>query len=105
VAFDFSNEGTELHEMALIMINDDTTESIGELLELPEEEAEAKTTFIGVSFAAPGESDTMYADLEEGRYVVICFIPTGSTSMEEAETADGPPHFTQGMVQEFTVEG
>lgn len=105
VAFDFSNEGTELHEMALIRIADDTTESIEELLELPEEEADAKATFIGVSFAAPGESDVMYADLEEGRYVVICFIPTGSTSMEEAETADGPPHFTQGMMREFTVEG
>lgn len=105
VAFDFSNEGTELHEMALIRIADDSTESIEELLELPEEEAEAKTTFVGVSFAAPGESDVMYADLEAGRYAVICFIPTGSTSMESAETAEGPPHFTQGMVREFTVEG
>jgi len=105
VAFDFVNEGTELHELALIRINDDTTESIEELLALPEEEAETKTTFMGVSFAAPGSGDTMYADLDAGRYVVICFIPTGSTSMEDAETADGPPHFTQGMMQEFTVEG
>ena len=105
VAFSFSNEGTEFHELALIRINDDTTETVEELLELPEEEAEAKTTFMGVSFAAPGEESTMYADLEEGRYVFICFIPTGSTSLEAAETADGAPHFTQGMVTEFTVEG
>lgn len=105
VAFDFSNEGTELHEMALIRINDDAPESVDELLALPEEEAESKTTFMGVSFAEPGGGDTMYADLDAGRYAVICFIPTGSTSMEEAETADGPPHFTQGMVREFTVEG
>lgn len=105
VAFDFSNDGTELHEMALIRINDDTTETIEELLELPEEEAEAKTTFMGVSFAAPGENSTLYADLEPGRYVMLCFIPTGSTSFEEAETADGPPHFTHGMVKEFTIEG
>lgn len=105
VAFDFSNEGTELHEMALIRINDDTTESIEELLALPEEEAEAKITFMGVSFATPGDGSTMYADLDEGRYVMICFIPTGTTSFEDAETADGPPHFTQGMVTEFTVEG
>jgi hypothetical protein len=105
VAFDFSNEGTELHEMALIRINDDVTESVDELLALPEEEAQSKTTFMGVSFAEPGGGDTMYADLDAGRYAVICFIPTGSTSMEDAETADGPPHFTQGMVREFTVEG
>lgn len=105
VAFDFSNEGAEFHELALLRINDDTTETIEELLELPEEEAMAKTTFMGISFAAPGESSTMYADLEEGRYVMICFIPQGSTSLEAAETADGPPHFTQGMLTEFTVEG
>ncbi len=105
VVFDFSNEGTELHEMALIRINDDTTESVEELLEMPEEEVETKTTFMGVSFAAPGGGDAMYADLDAGRYVVICFIPTGSTSMEDAETADGPPHFTHGMLREFSVEG
>lgn len=105
VAFDFSNEGTEFHEMALMRINDDTTETIEELLELPEEEAMAKTTFMGVSFAAPGEGSTMYADLEEGRYVMICFIPQGSTSLEAAETAEGPPHFTQGMLTEFTIDG
>lgn len=105
VAFDFSNEGTEFHEMALIRINDDTTETIEELLELPEEEAMTKTTFMGISFAAPGEGSTMYADLEPGRYVMICFIPQGSTSLEAAETAEGPPHFTQGMLTEFSVEG
>lgn len=104
VAFDFSNDGTEFHEMALIRINDDTTETVEELLALPEEEAMAKTTFMGVSFAAPGEGGTMYADLDPGRYAVICFIPTGSTSLEAAETADGPPHFTHGMVTEFTVD-
>jgi len=105
VAFGFANEGTELHEMALIRVNDDTTESIEELLELPEEQADTKVTFLGVSFAAPGGEDVMYADLDAGRYVMICFIPTGSTSMEDAETADGQPHFTNGMLREFTIEG
>lgn len=105
VAFEFTNEGTELHEMALIRVNDDTTESIEELLELPEEEAQTKTTFLGVSIAAPGDGDVMYANLDPGRYVMICFIPTGSTSMEEAETAEGPPHFTNGMLRDFTIEG
>lgn len=104
VAFDFSNDGTEVHELALIRINDDITETIEELLALPEDEAMTKTSFIGVSFVAPGESKTMYADLDPGRYAVVCFIPTGSTSLEAAETADGPPHFTHGMVTEFTVD-
>jgi hypothetical protein len=104
-AFGFTNNGSEMHEMVLMKVSDDTTETIEELLELPEEEAEEKTTFMGVSFAAPGEESTMYAELEAGRYAVICFIPTGVTSFEEFETADGPPHFVHGMIEEFTVEG
>jgi hypothetical protein len=104
-AFDFTNTGTELHEMALVRINDDVTETVAELLELPEEEAETKMSFVGVAFAPPGEASTMYAELDPGRYVAICFIPTGATSFENIETAEGPPHFTQGMVEEFTVEG
>lgn len=102
--FEFNNDGAELHEMVLIRINDDTTETVEQLLELPEEDAEQKTTFMGVAFAEPGGESTMFADLEAGRYVVLCFIPTGTTSFEDIETADGPPHFTRGMVKEFTVE-
>jgi hypothetical protein len=104
-AFDFTNDGTELHEMVLIRVNDDTTETVQELLELPEEEAQTKTSFIGVAFAAPGEGSNMYADLEPGEYFIVCFIPTGTTSFEDIETAEGPPHFVEGMVQEFSVEG
>jgi hypothetical protein len=104
-AFGFTNDGTEIHEMVLIKTNDDTTETIEELLELPEEEMQAKTTFLGVAFAAPGEESTMYADLEPGDYAVVCFIPTGVTSFDDFETADGPPHFVHGMFQEFTVAG
>jgi hypothetical protein len=105
VAFEFENAGTEVHEMALISINEGTTETIQELLELPDDEAEAKTRFIGIGFAAPGDSQTVFADMSPGRYAILCFIPQGTTSFEEAETADGPPHFTLGMVKEFTVEG
>jgi len=104
-AFDFANNGTELHEMALLRINDETTETVEELLAMPQEEAETKASFVGVAFAAPGEGSNMYADLEPGQYFIVCFIPTGTTSFEDIETAEGPPHFTQGMVQEFTVAG
>ena len=63
----------------------------------------------GASFAAPGESDTLFVDLEPGRYVIVCFLPVGATpdNMEALESGElqGPPHFTEGMVEEFTVEG
>ena len=63
----------------------------------------------GASFGAPGDSDTLFVDLEPGRYVIVCFLPVGATpdNMEALESGEleGPPHFTQGMVEEFTVEG
>ncbi|HEX5696759.1 MAG TPA: hypothetical protein VFZ15_10235 [Acidimicrobiia bacterium] len=107
--FAFANGGTEMHEMALIRFNDDTTETIEELLELPEEEAFSKITMPGGSFAMPEESDTLFVDLEPGRYAIACFLPVGATpenidALESGEL-DGPPHFSQGMVQEFTIEG
>jgi hypothetical protein len=106
LAFQFHNAGTEIHEMALIRINDDVDESIEELIELPEEESETMTQFIGIAFGAPGAADTLIADVEPGRYAVLCFLPVGSTDMEALESgaANGPPHFTVGMVEEFTVD-
>jgi len=62
-------------------------------------------TFLGVAFAPPGGSNTMFSDIEAGRYVMLCFVPTGATSFEDMESADGPPHFAHGMVEEFTVAG
>ena len=100
-SFELTNEGTELHELIVIRKNDDTTESFDELLEMPEEEAQQKTTFITATFTPPGESDSAIAELEAGEYIALCFIPVGS--VDEETEVDGPPHFTQGMKHEFTV--
>src|SRR5688500_18802284 len=101
-SFEFSNDGTELHEMILLRKNDDVEESFDDLLAMPEEEARAKTTAVGASFGAPGEEGVYsVADLTPGDYLAICFIPVGTV---DAETrVDGPPHFTQGMKTEFRV--
>lgn len=107
-AIDFGNDGTELHEMAILRINDGVTEGIQELLALPEEEAMAKVTPVGGAFAMPGESDTTFVALEPGRYALLCFVPTGATpdtmeAMESGVFEGGPPHAMQGMISEFTV--
>lgn len=109
VGFDFSNSGTEFHEMVLVRINDDVEESVEELLALPEDESESLTEFIGISFQAPGDSGILYADLEPGRYAFFCFLPVGATpenmeSLESGEGEAGPPHFTEGMFEEFVIE-
>lgn len=105
----FENAGTEMHEMILFRFNDDTTESIDELFEMPEEEAMSKVSMRGAVFGAPGDTDTLFVDLDEGRYAIVCFLPVGATpeNMEalEAGEVDGPPHFTQGMLREFTIGG
>lgn len=97
----FENQGEEQHEMAVVRINDGVTESIEELLALPEEESGEKVTFTGATYAPPGESSAAGLSLTEpGNYVMLCFIPVGSVG--EAE-GDGPPHFTEGMIHQFTV--
>ncbi|MGI9609813.1 MAG: hypothetical protein ACR2NL_05925, partial [Acidimicrobiia bacterium] len=106
-----NNEGMELHEAAVLRVNDGVDESAEELLAMPEEEVETLVTFEGAVFADPGASGVDIFDLSEpGDYIVACFVPVGATP-EAAEAAegggtepDGPPHFTQGMFDEFTVE-
>jgi uncharacterized cupredoxin-like copper-binding protein len=97
----FSNEGQEQHEMFALRFNDDTTESLEELSELPDEEVFTKISPVNATWAPPGGSDTVSWNLAEpGRYAIVCFIPVGSVGESEG---DGPPHFAEGMVQEFTV--
>jgi plastocyanin len=123
----FTNAGAEVHEMVLVRVADDTTESIEELLAMDAEGrdplAEGLVEMIGESplFAGPGESaeGTLALD-REGAYVVLCFIPQGLTDMsvleslgpdtdpadvppEVQELMANPPHVALGMLQAFTV--
>jgi hypothetical protein len=88
----------EAHEMGIARKKDGETMSWDELLALPEDEADAHLEFAGGTFAE-GEGDTGYVflrDLEPGDYLAACFIPVGGGE-------DGAPHFTEGMLHEFTV--
>jgi hypothetical protein len=102
VAVTFVNEGEEMHEIGIARINDDVTEPVEQLLSLPEEEIFSKLELKGVTFTAPGESETSFLRMDEGRYGAACFIPQGTTHMESM--GNGAPHFTLGMVAEFTAE-
>lgn len=107
VAVTFTNDGEEVHELALVRINDDVEQPFEELLQLPEEEARQKVSFSGQVFAFPGVSDSTFLDLEPGRFGVACFVPVGSTpqAVESGDEVEGPPHaISEGMFAEFTVE-
>lgn len=107
VAITFNNEGGEVHELALVRINDDVDQSFEEVLQLPEEEARQEVTFSGQVFAFPGVSDSTFLDLEPGRFGIACFVPVGSTpqAVQSGEEVEGPPHaIAEGMFAEFAVE-
>jgi hypothetical protein len=97
----FTNDGTQLHEIALVRRNEGTTQSVDELLAMSEEESGELLTFVGATGGAPGDTQYFVSDLEPGDYIAVCFVSDGTTS-EDAE-GDGPPHATLGMVKEFTV--
>lgn len=101
IAFEFSNApDAEPHEMVVLRINEGVTESAEEILQLPEEEGMTKATPVAFAFASAGETDASFVELESGDYFMACFIPTGSTDETDGE---GPPHFVEGMLTEFTV--
>jgi plastocyanin len=110
--FAFRNEGTDLHEMVIVRKNDGVTTTFEELLALPEEEAFAQVQFLGQTMAEAGQTapDVITAE-QPGEYLMICFIPQGMTSLPSLDPnasgppdlGDGPPHFTLGMLKEFTI--
>jgi hypothetical protein len=109
----------ELHELVAFRLPDSEQRSVDELVALPPEEIEP---LLGVPtmvlLAPPGEDG--FAVLGDGtlaapgRYVVVCAIPVGAdpqefldaaaTSDGPPQVAGGPPHFSQGMFAELTVE-
>jgi hypothetical protein len=92
-----NSSDAEEHEMIIFRKADGVDLSFQEILELGEEESQDKIVFSGAAFAPPGEGGSSLAELEAGDYAMVCFLPVGGAE-------DGPPHFTQGMIHEFTVE-
>lgn len=110
----------EVHELAAMRLPDGETRSASQLLALPE--AELRAVLSGppaaVLVAPPGEAG--FATLgdgtltQPGRYLFVCFIPTGadpaaflaaarSSGDAPPSVPGGPPHFTSGMYAEVTV--
>ena len=120
INFTNASEG-EAHEIVAFKLPDAETRTAEELFRLPEAELNAALGGppVTVIIAEP-ESDgvAVVGDgtlNETGRYVFACFIPTGADPDEYMKAAQesgdeapvvagGPPHFTQGMFAEATVE-
>jgi uncharacterized cupredoxin-like copper-binding protein len=114
----------EAHELTAFRLPDGEDRPLSELVTLPPDEF---GTLLGgdpaLAIAArPGEDGELILGdgslREPGRYVLICFIPTGAepddvlTAMKAAaanpdagppQIDGGPPHLTAGMIAELTV--
>ena len=124
--FTFTNQGTEAHEMVVVRKNEGVTQTFQELLTLPDQEAFQLVAMVGATVAPPGEqAEAPVTVQDEGEYLMICFIPQGTTDLSEpggtpgaspglespghgehspgASIPVGPPHFVLGMLQEFQV--
>ena len=109
----------EPHEAVVFRLAEDETRSAQEILSEGGPDGPPPGEFAGVLIAPPGGAPGFAPEgpvvLDEpGRYLLVCFIPVGTTPEAFAELAesggtaadlpqDGPPHFTQGMAAELTV--
>lgn len=110
----------EVHELVAMRLPDGEQRTAEELVRLPEQELGA--LFAGppalVLIAPPGdESFAAVGDGtlgDPGRYLFLCFIPTGAEPDEYLDALEtnpgqppsvpgGPPHFTAGMYTEVAV--
>jgi hypothetical protein len=115
-----NGSAAEMHELVLLRLPDDETRSVDELLALPEGQLEALFTGppAAVLVAPPGADGVVALGDgtvgEPGRYLAMCYIPTGADPQAYLDALDanpgqppvvegGPPHFTAGMYQEVTV--
>jgi predicted small secreted protein len=108
VVLALTNDGEEVHEMTVVRINDGVTDSVDDLLAMPEGEVSTKVTLAGSAFAMPGTTGFSAASLEPGRYLVICSIPEGTTpetlaAVQSGESEGGTSHAMLGMHAELAV--
>ena len=95
--FEIKNEGEQNHEMAVYGLAEGATIADVQALLSSTEPPTGPPPIIpsgGISAAAPGSSIFVDLDLKAGNYVAICFVP---------DTKTGAPHFTLGMIKDFTV--
>jgi plastocyanin len=116
--FSLANAGNEPHEFVAMLVPDEESRTVEELVQLPEEELGAVFGAgepATVILAATGQTDVPGAVVgdgsltEPGRYAIVCFLPAGSDdSILESDgpppAGDAQPHALLGMIGDVTVE-
>ena len=98
-----TNDGSEFHEVLVQQIADDATQSVEELVAMPEAESGEILTYAGSAFAPPGLGNWAVVDLSEGRFAATCYVSEGATSPEGLYDEQSKRHLDHGMVAEIEV--
>ncbi len=93
----FQNIGKEWHHIQLARINDGVTmQQLDEAMKKDSNAALGMVNLVGgVAALDPNGNGSVTLKLQEGQYLLLCFIPS----------ADGVPHLAKGMVRPLTVKG
>jgi hypothetical protein len=116
----------EVHELVAIRLPDGEERSVEEIMDLPDDELDEILSEDEIAMvllappAAHGEAVLGDGTLDRpGRYLVLCFLPTGAGPDEVMDAFDrfdpdvdeappvpqtGPPHVAHGMLGELTVQ-
>ena len=102
VSVEMTNKGTESHLLIIARKHDDVDGSAMDAFEGLKGEDDLPKSFDQVLtvYAEPGDNAYGLGELTAGDYVAFCPIPVGT---HDGVEGSGPPHFTKGMVETFTV--
>lgn len=97
ITINFQNIGKEWHHAQLARLNDGVTmEQLDEAMKKDSNAALGMVNLVGgVGALDPNGSGSVTLKLQEGQYLLLCFIPS----------ADGVPHLAKGMIRPLTVKG
>jgi uncharacterized cupredoxin-like copper-binding protein len=90
-----TNQGPQVHEMAVIRTDAPVAEVMQALANFDEEPPFEITDFGGMQAIDAGKSGWVTMNFTPGTYVLLCFVPDPET---------GAPHVALGMVEAFTVQ-
>lgn len=90
-----TNQGPQVHEMAIIRADAPVDEVMQALANFDEEPPFQMTNAGGMQALGTGKSGWVTMNFTPGTYAMLCFVPDPET---------GAPHVALGMVKAFTVE-
>jgi len=95
VTIQVTNEGPEPHEFNILQLEEGKTiDDFQQFMNAPDGPPPFSSVG-GMNGLAGGSTGYLEYDFQPGTYVAICFIPSPNN--------EGSPHFTLGMIEQFTV--